>query len=100
MLCGVGRSFRQKFEGEYPEIIAESYRRISQGFKVAGDSYYAADGELFPPQTMLSLWEEEAKEWIPRFSSELLIKILFDLKLKKYFVYREKKNLERRKSND
>ncbi|NLJ49982.1 MAG: hypothetical protein GX428_10445 [Candidatus Atribacteria bacterium] len=35
-LSGVSRSFREKFGGiSIPEIIAESYRRISQGFKVA-----------------------------------------------------------------
>jgi len=34
-LSGVSRSFREKFGGlSIPEIIAESYRRISEGFKV------------------------------------------------------------------
>ncbi len=49
-LSGVGRSFRQKFGGvSIPEIIAESYRRISQGFKVAVEvAIMAADGGAIP----------------------------------------------------
>jgi len=44
-LSGVSRSFREKFGGiSIPEIIAESFRRISQGFKVAVEiSIMAAD---------------------------------------------------------
>jgi len=44
-LSGVSRSFREKFGGiSLPEIIAESFRRISQGFKVAVEiSIMAAD---------------------------------------------------------
>ncbi|HXL02209.1 MAG TPA: pyruvate kinase alpha/beta domain-containing protein [Candidatus Atribacteria bacterium] len=49
-LSGVSRSFRQKFGGvSIPEIIAESYRRISQGFKVAVEvAIMAADGGAIP----------------------------------------------------
>ena len=49
-LSGVSRSFRQKFGGvSIPEIIAESYRRISQGFKVAVEvAIMAADSGAIP----------------------------------------------------
>lgn len=49
-LSGVGRSFRQEFGGvTIPEVIAESYRRISQGFKVAVEiAIMAADGGAIP----------------------------------------------------
>lgn len=49
-LSGVSRSFRQKFGGlSVPEIIAESYRRISQGFKVAVEvAIMAADSGAIP----------------------------------------------------
>jgi len=47
---GVSRSFRQKFGGvSIPEVIAESYRRISQGFKVAVEvAIMAADSGAIP----------------------------------------------------
>jgi hypothetical protein len=47
-LSGVSRSFREKFGGiSIPEIIAESFRRISQGFKVAVEiSIMAADAGM------------------------------------------------------
>ena len=49
-LSGVSRSFRQKFGGmSIPETIAESYRRISQGFKVAVEvAIMAADSGAIP----------------------------------------------------
>lgn len=49
-LSGVSRSFRQKFGGvSIPEIVAESYRRISQGFKVAVEvAIMAADSGAIP----------------------------------------------------
>lgn len=47
-LSGVSRSFREKFGGiSIPEIIAESFRRISQGFKVAVEiTIMAADAGM------------------------------------------------------
>lgn len=49
-LSGVSRSFREKFGGlSIPEVIAESYRRISQGFKVAVEvAIMAADAGCVP----------------------------------------------------
>lgn len=49
-LSGVSRSFRQRFGGlSLPEIIAESYRRISEGFKVAVEvAIMAADAGAVP----------------------------------------------------
>ncbi len=49
-LSGVNRSFREKFGGlSIPEVIAESYRRISQGFKVAVEvAIMAADAGCVP----------------------------------------------------
>jgi len=45
-LSGISRSFSNKFGGtSVPEVLAEAYRRISQGFKVAVEcSIMAADG--------------------------------------------------------
>jgi len=49
-LSGINRSFREKFGGlSIPEVIAESYRRISQGFKVAVEvAIMAADAGCVP----------------------------------------------------
>ncbi len=49
-LSGVSRSFRERFGGvSIPEIIAESFRRISEGFKVAVEvSIMAADAGVIP----------------------------------------------------
>ena len=49
-LSGVSRSFREKYGGiSIPEIIAESFRRISQGFKVAVEiTIMAADAGAVP----------------------------------------------------
>ncbi|MDI3525474.1 MAG: uncharacterized protein PWP60_153 [Candidatus Atribacteria bacterium] len=49
-LSGINRSFREKFGGlSIPEVIAESYRRISQGFKVAVEvALMAADAGCVP----------------------------------------------------
>jgi len=45
-LSGLSRSFSEKYGGaSIPEVIADAYRRISQGFKVAIEcSIMAADG--------------------------------------------------------
>jgi hypothetical protein len=49
-LSGVSRSFSNKFGGtSVPEVLAEAYRRISQGFKVAVEcSIMAADAGAVP----------------------------------------------------
>ncbi|MEN3186092.1 MAG: hypothetical protein ABDK94_01745 [Atribacterota bacterium] len=49
-LSGVNRSFRERFGGlSVPEIVAESFRRISEGFKVAVEvSIMAADSGAIP----------------------------------------------------
>jgi hypothetical protein len=49
-LSGVSRSFRERFGGvSIPEVIAESFRRISEGFKVAVEvSIMAADAGAVP----------------------------------------------------
>jgi len=49
-LSGLSRSFSRKFGGiSIPEVIAEAYRRISQGFKVAIEcSIMAADAGKIP----------------------------------------------------
>ncbi|MGQ9473879.1 MAG: pyruvate kinase alpha/beta domain-containing protein [Candidatus Caldatribacteriaceae bacterium] len=49
-LSGISRSFRERFGGvSVPEIIAESFRRISEGFKVAVEvSIMAADAGVIP----------------------------------------------------
>ncbi|NSW75381.1 MAG: hypothetical protein HPY68_01135 [Candidatus Atribacteria bacterium] len=49
-LSGVSRSFRERFGGlSIPEIVAESFRRISEGFKVAVEvSIMAADSGAIP----------------------------------------------------
>lgn len=49
-LSGISRSFRQRFGGlSLPEIIAESFRRISEGFKVAIEvAIMAADAGVVP----------------------------------------------------
>ncbi|MGC8778320.1 MAG: pyruvate kinase alpha/beta domain-containing protein [Candidatus Caldatribacteriaceae bacterium] len=49
-LSGVSRSFRERFGGvSIPEVIAESFRRISEGFKVAVEvSLMAADAGVIP----------------------------------------------------
>lgn len=49
-LSGISRSFRQRFGGlSIPEIVAESFRRISEGFKVAIEvAIMAADFGAIP----------------------------------------------------
>lgn len=49
-LSGVSRSFRERFGGlSIPEVIAESFRRISEGFKVAVEvTLMAADAGAIP----------------------------------------------------
>ncbi len=49
-LSGISRSFRQRFGGlSIPEVIAESFRRISEGFKVAVEvAIMAADAGAIP----------------------------------------------------
>lgn len=49
-LSGISRSFRQHFGGlSIPEVIAESFRRISEGFKVAVEvAIMAADAGAIP----------------------------------------------------
>lgn len=49
-LSGISRSFRERFGGvSIPEIVAESFRRISEGFKVAVEvSIMAADAGVIP----------------------------------------------------
>lgn len=58
---GVSRSFRQRFGGlSIPEVIAESFRRISEGFKVAVEvAIMAADaGAISTTSDVLSLGGE------------------------------------------
>lgn len=60
-LSGVSRSFRQRFGGlSIPEVIAESFRRISEGFKVAVEvAIMAADAGAVPTTSdVLSLGGE------------------------------------------
>ncbi len=57
-LSGVSRSFSSKFGGiSIPEVIAEAYRRISQGFKVAVEcSIMAADcGSVSTQQDVVAI---------------------------------------------
>ncbi|MDK2896669.1 MAG: uncharacterized protein PWP04_789 [Candidatus Atribacteria bacterium] len=89
-LSGVNRSFRQKFGGvSIPEVIAESYRRISEGFKVAIEiAIMAADGGAIPTdREVISLGGTGRG-----VDTGLVIKAahqnsFFDLKVKEIFCY-------------